>query len=113
MRLGEEIPIMRDRLRFCILAAMTMLASAAVIAKDVSPPSGRTLATTCTGCHGPEGQSAGAIPSLHGWKEADLLQAMLDFKNDRRPATMMNRHAKGFSDEELAALAREIAANWR
>jgi cytochrome c553 len=38
---------------------------------------------------------------------------MLDFKNDRRPATMMNRHAKGFSDEELAALAREIAANWR
>jgi hypothetical protein len=25
----------------------------------------------------------------------------------------MNRHAKGFSDEEIAAIAREIAANWR
>jgi sulfide dehydrogenase cytochrome subunit len=104
---------MRDRRQLCILGAFMMLASAAVVAKDLPSPSGRTLATTCTGCHGPEGHSAGAIPSLHGWKEADLLQAMLDFKNDRRPATMMNRHAKGFSDEELAALAREIAANWR
>jgi hypothetical protein len=25
----------------------------------------------------------------------------------------MNRHAKGFSDEEIAAMAREIATNWR
>ena len=90
-------------------AAMAFVASA----QTIGPPSGATLAATCTGCHGPAGQSAGAIPSIHGRAEADLLQAMLDFKNDRRPATMMNRHAKGFSDEELAALAREIAANWR
>lgn len=92
-----------------VIAAVACVASAQTIA----PPSGATLAATCTGCHGPAGHSAGAIPSIHGRTEADLLQAMLDFKNDRRPATMMNRHAKGFSDEELVALAREIAANWR
>jgi sulfide dehydrogenase cytochrome subunit len=94
-------------------AFATVAAACGANAQTIVPPSGATLAATCTGCHGPAGQSAGAIPSIHGRAEADLLQAMLDFKNDRRPATMMNRHAKGFSDEELAALAREIATNWR
>ena len=91
---------------------------AAAAAKDApgqtfAPTSGATLVATCTGCHGPGGQSAGAIPSLNGRAEADILQAMLEFKTDRRPATVMNRHAKGFSDEEIAAMAREIATSWR
>jgi len=94
-------------------SAIAMAAAGAASAQNIAAPSGATLAATCTGCHGPSGHSAGAIPSLHGRTEADLLQSMLDFKNDRRPATMMNRHAKGFSDEELAALAREISTNWR
>jgi cytochrome c553 len=38
---------------------------------------------------------------------------MQEFKTDRRPSTMMGRHAKGFSDAELVAIAREISANWR
>ena len=82
-------------------------------AQDRLAPSGATLVATCTGCHGPAGQSAGAIPALNGRTEADILQAMLEFKSDRRPATVMNRHAKGFSDEEIALMAREIAASWR
>jgi cytochrome c553 len=82
-------------------------------AQTLAPPSGATLSATCTGCHGPNGQSAGAIPSINGRSETEILEAMLDFKNDRRPATVMNRHAKGFSDEELALMAREIARNWR
>jgi cytochrome c553 len=94
-------------------AAAMATAQTQAPAQSFAPPSGATLAATCTGCHGPNGQSAGAIPAINARTEADLLQAMLDFKNDRRPATMMNRHAKGFSDEEIAAMAREIAANWR
>ena len=94
------------------VALATMLAATAS-GQTFAPPSGATLAATCTGCHGPNGQSAGAIPARNGRTEADLLQEMLDFKNDRRPATMMNRHAKGFSDEEIAAMVREIATNWR
>jgi sulfide dehydrogenase cytochrome subunit len=71
------------------------------------------LVATCTGCHGQNGKSAGAIPALAGQSEAQIRQAMLDYKNDRRAGTMMNRHAKGFSDEEIGAIAREIATNWR
>jgi cytochrome subunit of sulfide dehydrogenase len=78
-----------------------------------APAAGRVLVATCTGCHGQNGKSAGAIPTLAGQSEAQIRQAMLDYKNDRRAGTMMNRHAKGFSDDEIGAIAREIATNWR
>jgi len=95
--------------------AFALLALAATGAAAQSPPpaSGRTLAATCTGCHGPAGKSAGSIPSINGRSEADIVRAMQEFKTDRRPATVMNRHAKGFSDDEIVAMAKEISANWR
>ncbi len=100
-----------------IQTAMLVLAVFAAafpaFAQSPAPPSGRTLAATCTGCHGPAGRSAGEIPSINGRSETQLAQALLDFKGDRRPATVMNRHAKGFSDAEIAAIAKEISANWR
>jgi cytochrome subunit of sulfide dehydrogenase len=90
------------------VAAQTPPAPAAA-----APAAGRVLVATCTGCHGQNGKSAGAIPTLAGQSETQIRQAMLDYKNDRRAGTMMNRHAKGFSDEEIGAIAREIATNWR
>jgi cytochrome c553 len=35
---------------------------------------------------------------------------MLDFKNGRRPATIMHQIAKGYSDEQIAAIAAYFAA---
>ncbi len=96
-----------------LLAIAALAAASPALAQTPVPTSGRTLAATCTGCHGPAGRSAGEIPSIFGRTETQLAQAMLDFKNDRRPATVMNRHAKGFSDAEIAAIAKEISANWR
>ena len=94
-------------------AAQTPPPAPAPAAQTFPPASGRVLVATCTGCHGQNGKSAGAIPALAGQSEAQIRQAMLDYKNDRRPATVMNRHAKGFSDDEIGAIAREIATNWR
>lgn len=93
--------------------AASLLASVAANAQQAAPIPGSVLAATCSGCHGPAGRSVAEIPPINGRTEQQLLSALLDFKNDRRPATMMNRHAKGFSDAELAAIAREISANWR
>ncbi len=93
--------------------AASVFAGAAANAQQAAPIPGSVLAATCSGCHGPAGRSVAEIPSINGRTEQQLLSAMLDFKNDRRPATVMNRHAKGFSDDELAAIAREISANWR
>ncbi len=93
-------------------AALLAAAPPAVAQTALAPTSGRTLAATCTGCHGTGGHSEGEIPSIAGKTETQLLQALQEFKTDRRPATVMNRHAKGFSDDELVAIAKEIAT-WR
>lgn len=68
------------------------------------------LSVTCSGCHGFDGKSQGAIPSIAG-KPADyLLNAMKEFREDKRPSTVMNRHAKGYSDEELKLIADYFAS---
>jgi sulfide dehydrogenase cytochrome subunit len=74
---------------------------------------GNVLSATCSGCHGQSGRSVAEIPAINGKTALQIQTAMLEFKTDRRPATVMNRHAKGFSDEEIAILAAYIAANWR
>lgn len=38
-----------------------------------------------------------------------MLHTLLAFKHDQRPATIMNRIAKGYSDDELARIAAFIA----
>ncbi|MBL8807784.1 MAG: sulfide dehydrogenase [Rhodospirillales bacterium] len=95
-------------------AALLVLAACAgqASAQALAPTSGRTLAATCTGCHGPGGHSPGEIPSIYGKTETQIVQALTEFRSDRRPATMMNRHAKGFTEAEIAAIAKEVAT-WR
>ena len=65
------------------------------------------LAGACANCHGTDGRSPGAIPSLAGRSESVLRSQMLAYKSDAYPSntTIMNRLAKGYSDEEINALA--------
>jgi sulfide dehydrogenase cytochrome subunit len=64
------------------------------------------LANTCAGCHGTNGQSAGdSMPSLAGLDKRYFYKTMKDFKGDARPSTIMGRLARGYSDNELKALA--------
>jgi len=71
---------------------------------------GAMLSITCAGCHGTDGKSAGTIPSIAG-KSADYIsKAMLDFRDDKRPSTVMKRHAKGYSDEEIKLIADYFAS---
>lgn len=67
------------------------------------------LAFTCFTCHGTDGRSPGAIPSLCG-KTADfIIRRMHEFRSGKREATIMNRISKAYSDEEIARIARYIA----
>ncbi len=63
------------------------------------------LSLPCTGCHGSEGKSQRAIPSLNVMSREQIYRAMKSFKNDQRHATLMNRIAKGYSDSELRLIA--------
>lgn len=79
-----------------------------VIAEPITK--GAMLSITCAGCHGTDGKSTGAIPSIAG-KSADYIEkAMLDFKAEKRPSTVMSRHAKGYSDEEIKLIAEYFAS---
>ncbi len=67
------------------------------------------LANTCFSCHGTDGQSAGAMPSIKG-KPADYIATMLTaFRNGSKQGTVMNRIAKGFSPDEITALSKYFA----
>lgn len=69
------------------------------------------LARTCNSCHGVGGVSAGAsMPSIGGLPQDYLRRIMKQWKYDERSAITMNRIVKGFSDDELDALAAYFAA---
>jgi len=63
------------------------------------------LAQPCMACHGTDGHSQGAIPPLNTLSSEYILQSLQLFKSGQRHATLMNRIAKGYSDEELQILA--------
>lgn len=89
----------------CLAAAMSCAQAADTI------PTGARLAASCTGCHGTNGATQGnALPSLAGQPKEQLLAALKDFKSGKRPATIMSQLAKGYTDEQLEALASYFAA---
>ncbi len=64
------------------------------------------LGDTCAGCHGTNGASSGpATPTISGLSKDYFVETMQGFANDEIPSTVMNRIAKGYSDEELGILA--------
>ena len=68
------------------------------------------LARTCNNCHGVGGVSAGtSMPSIGGLPEYYLKTIMKQWKYDERGAATMNRIVKGFSDDEIDALAAYYA----
>lgn len=70
---------------------------------------GRTIGLTCYGCHGADGVSKGSVPSLKGMSESHVVTSMMDFKSGKRPGTIMNRIAKGYTDEQIKALGKFVA----
>ncbi len=63
------------------------------------------LSATCAGCHGSEGASKADVPIIGGLSEPYLQTTMKNYKDGSRYATVMPRIAKGYSDQQIAALA--------
>jgi sulfide dehydrogenase cytochrome subunit len=75
-------------------------------------PTGQMLADTCAGCHGTDGASTGpATPSIAGNAAIYIVDAMNAYKSGDRHGTIMGRIAKGYSDEQIEAMA-EVIASW-
>ncbi len=70
----------------------------------------RSWAAACANCHGTNGVAQPGNESLAGMKKEDIIAKMLDFKNGRKPATVMHQLAKGYTDEQISAIAGYFAA---
>ncbi len=70
----------------------------------------RSLAATCTGCHGTNGVSSGGIPSIAGLDQARIVGLLVEFRDGKRPSTVMQQHVKGYTDEQIAQIAAWFAA---
>lgn len=68
------------------------------------------LAASCFGCHGTDGKSSGSIPALHGKSKNFIVTALQEYKTDASQGTVMNRLAKGYSDEEIELIGEWFAA---
>lgn len=64
------------------------------------------LANSCNNCHGANGVSAGeSMPSIGGLPEAYLKNIMMEWKTGARYSATMGRLIKGYTEEEISALA--------
>jgi sulfide dehydrogenase cytochrome subunit len=92
---------MNGKCSLLMIAAVSLLGFAGVaLAADI--PAG---AAACSGCH-PTGRSVDtAVPRLIGRDPAQIVAAMAEFRAGGRPATIMDRVAKGFTDDEIKAIA--------
>lgn len=63
----------------------------------------QSIAVLCVNCHNPDETTR--IPALKQLSASEISQKLINFKHDNQPATIMPRIAKGYSDQELAAVA--------
>ena len=93
--------------RILAVFALALASTPASYATDITR--GKILASTCFACHGTDGRSNGSIPSIYGYPVETLYRNMKSFQDGSRPATVMNRHAKGYTDEEIKLIAEYLS----
>lgn len=69
----------------------------------------KVIAATCFNCHGSNGKSSTAIPSLAGQDKEYFVTAMKDFRDGKRDATVMKKYALGYTDDEYEAMGEFFA----
>lgn len=96
-----------------LAAALLSVWSANTLGQDYK---GRAWAASCGGCHGTDGRTeAPEFPALAGKPKAELLQMLLEFKNETgtKKPTVMHQHAKGYSNEQLERIAEYFSRQKR
>ncbi len=99
-------------MKFLVSAAALCLLASAQAAQAADPYLARNLAATCANCHGTDGKAVkdSGIDALAGMEKVKLLQKLDDYRNGRKPATIMQQIAKGYTDEQLGLIADYFAA---
>ena len=84
------------------MTAIGLASIAVAVVAAAEPPAG---AVSCSGCHPSSARVTSPVVRLNGLDRAAIVKAMQDFRSGQRTGTVMDRIAKGFTDEEIQAIA--------
>ena len=88
--------------------ALTSNAQAATNSVAIS---GELMAHTCAACHGTLGRLGDeSFMPLAGMPLRQFTTSMVDFREGKRPATLMGHVAQGFNDAEIRAMGEFFSA---
>jgi cytochrome subunit of sulfide dehydrogenase len=88
------------------LALILLLAPAAAVGQGAA----RDLAAACASCHGSDGASVQGMPYLAGQSRTYIVERMHEYRTGKRPSTVMHQIARGYTDEQIEALAAYFSA---
>lgn len=78
------------------------------------PAKGKTLAYTCTGCHGiaeyKNAYPSYRVPKIGGQNEQYIIAALTGYKKHERNHPTMQAQAQSFSDEDIANIAAYLSS---
>jgi cytochrome c553 len=83
----------------------TLFSNVLAFAQGEISPHIQVLSASCAACHGTNGNSVGGTPVLAGLDRAHFIAQMMAFRTGERSSTVMHRHAKGLTQEEISDLA--------
>ena len=93
------------------LCVSLLLSGASPTLAESSRSHGAALVNACAACHGPGGESQGAIPSFNTLPKERLVETLRAFRSDGRQGTVMNRIAKGLEDADIEAIAAYVTTS--
>ena len=94
-------------MRVCLALGLVGISLATAQAASLEPPAG---ASSCTGCHPANAGVETSVPGLAGRNAPDIIAVTEAFRSGQKQATVMDRIAKGFTIEEIRAIAAWYAA---
>ena len=71
----------------------------------------RIMVNFCYSCHGPQGQGAGNIPSINRMNAKHLKRQLKAFRDGTQESTIMQRIAKGLTNDEINKISVYITKN--
>lgn len=90
--------------------AIGLLATAGTAGAQTDPLQVRSWAAACANCHGTNGSAQPGNEPLAGASKDEMLKKLRDFRSGAKPATIMHQLSKGYTDEQLEAIAGWFAA---
>ncbi len=91
---------------FLAACVVLCLSTGAASAIDVAPAG----AAACSGCHPVSRAIETPFTPLVGRNPTEIVTAIQEFRSGQRPGTVMDRIAKGFTDDEIKTIAAWYAA---